>query len=195
MTCAAIPTRTVPAENARCAQDTAVTRKENRRIATLRETASDFVLHGLHSLTYLRTKLEPVDTSHSGSGTPRAGTLNFKCLGVLVEFNEFTQLSDAVESQWLREADQPDFAQSESLPHPIVADCSQDVLCARASPTPAPDVLCGLPPLGCRMQLPHACRSDVSELRELLHHLAPLRTAHFPTTEATPPSSLSILPN
>ena len=57
------------------------------------------------SLTYLPTQREPLATPHSGSGAPRAGTLNFKCLGVLVVFAsiELAQLSDGVERQRLRE--------------------------------------------------------------------------------------------
>ena len=104
-TCAAIPTRTVPVENGRCAQDTAVTGRHNRRILALQETESDFMLHGFDSLTYLRAQREPCGTPHSSSAALRAGTLNLKCLGVLVVFdsNELAQFSDAVEWQRLRE--------------------------------------------------------------------------------------------
>ena len=94
-------------------------------------------------------------------------------------------------------ADQPDYALSESSPyltclHPSLA-AAKDVSCARASPTEVFDVLCGPPPLLCRMHVSHACCSrSLSahfEVRELLLQLTPQRTAHFPTTKATPPSA------
>ena len=63
------------------------------------------MLQGLDSLTHLLTQREPFGTPHSGSGAPRTGTLNFKCLGVLVVFDsdELAQLLDAVGWQRLRE--------------------------------------------------------------------------------------------
>ena len=59
MACAAFQTRTVPAEDARCAQNTAVTRWDTRNIATLRETTRDFMLQSLDSLKHLLTQREP----------------------------------------------------------------------------------------------------------------------------------------
>ena len=105
MTCDAFATRTIPAENARCAQDTAVTGRDTRSIVTLWETTGDFMLQGLDSWTYLLTQRETFGTPHSGSGAPRTGTPNFKCLGVLVVFDsdELAQLLDAVDGQRPRE--------------------------------------------------------------------------------------------
>ena len=89
----------------RCAPDTAATSWDTRGIAALRETTSDFMLQGLDSLTHLLTQRVPFDTPHSGSGAPRTGSLNFKCLGVLVVFDsdELAHILDAVEWQRRRE--------------------------------------------------------------------------------------------
>ena len=124
--------------------------------------ASRLMLHGLDSLTYLRKKREPVGTPHSGSGAPRAQTLNFKCLGVLVVFdsNELAQLLDAVERQQLCEQNSTISNGPSSL-----AACSQRCLVCTCFANPSPDVLCGPPHLGCHMQLSQAC--------------CPQRTTHF----------------
>ena len=123
------------------------------------------MLQGLDSLTYLLTQRVPCGTPHSGSGAPRTGSLNFKCLGVLVVFDsdELARILDAVEWQRRREQNSLDYALSESSPHLTGLHPSllvaKDISCARASPTQVLDVLCSPPPLGCRMQLSHVCCS------------------------------------
>ena len=125
MACGAFPTRRVPAEL-----------PAHKTLPSQGEITDAPQLFG-------RTQREPLGTPHSGSGALRAGTLNFKCLGVLVVFDsdELAQLSDAVEWQRLREQISRmtlcrNLHHLTSLHRSLLA--AEDVSCARASPSQVP---------------------------------------------------------
>ena len=140
--------------------------EDTRSIPALPETTSDFMLQGLDSLTHLLSQREPCGTPHPGSGGTSYWDTELQVSWSLGRIRLRRACTDLGGGRMAEAscADQPDYALSgifttSNRPSSLAA-CSPKMSCVHVLRQPkSPDVLCGPPPLSCRMQLSHACCS------------------------------------